>query len=226
MQVGILVMLLWCTDDMMYMYSNGRPDLLGAAILVFTISEIISQRNKWPITFLSVLLLASGIQAVVCLYILLLLAYLILTDHRERIKKIAVLSVLGTLLGFLLVCTFMACHSHLIAFVVNMLSYSNTLMTLAMISLPVIGDYQGIDTALYLEKIANNTTDVPLYSRIFTIYTHPAYVSLLVVALFIFLSERTNLKGSSLYVMMKFLFVCVVSIPLLMNIVGRFPPYY
>ena len=26
--------------------------------------------------------------------------------------------------------------------------------------------------------------------------------------------------------MMKFLFVCVVSIPLLMNIVGRFPPYY
>ena len=213
MQVGILVMLLWCTDDMMYMYSNGRPDLLGAAILVFAISEMISQRNKWPIVFLSVLLLASGIQAVVCLYILLLLAYLILKDHRERIKKIALLSVLGTLLGFLLVCTFMACHSHLTAFVVNALSYSNTLMKLAMISLPVVGDFLGIDTALYLEKIANNTTDVPIYCRLFMIYTHPAYVSLLVVALFVFLSERTNLKGTSLYVMMKFLFVCVVLIP-------------
>ena len=226
MQVGLLVILLWCTDDMMYMYGNGRPDLMGAAILVFAISEMISQRNKWPIVFLSVLLLASGIQAVVCLYILLLLAYLILKDHRERIKKIALLSVLGTLLGFLLVCTFMACHSHLTAFVVNALSYSNTLMKLAMISLPVVGDFLGIDTALYLEKIANNTTDVPIYCRLFMIYTHPAYVSLLVVALFVFLSERTNLKGTSLYVMMKFLFVCVVLIPLLMNIVGRFPPYY
>lgn len=225
-QVGLLVMLLWCTDDMIYMYSNGRPDLMGAAILVFAISEMISQRNKWSIIFLSVLLLASGIQAVVCLVILLLLAYFSFRDYRERIKKIAVLTALGTLLGFLLVCAFMAYHSHLTAFVVNALSYSDTLMKLAMISLPVIGDYQGIDTALYLEKIANNTTDVPLYSRIFTIYTHPAYVSLLVVALFVFLSERTNLKGSSLYVMMKFLFVCVVSIPLLMNIVGRFPPYY
>lgn len=225
-QVGLLVMLLWCTDDMIYMYSNGRPDLLGAAILVFAISEMISQRNKWSIIFLSVLLLASGIQAVVCLVILLLLAYFSFRDYRERIKKIAVLTALGTLLGFLLVCVFMAYHSHLTAFVVNALSYSDTLMKLAMISLPVIGDYLGIDTALYLEKIANNSTDVPLYCRIFTIYTHPAYVSLLVVALFVFLSERTNLKGSSLYVMMKFLFVCVVSIPLLMNIVGRFPPYY
>lgn len=225
-QVGLLVMLLWCTDDMIYMYSNGRPDLMGAAILVFAISEMISQRNKWPIIFLSVLLLASGIQAVVCLVILLLLAYFSSRDYRERIKKIAVLTALGILLGFLLVCAFMACHSHLTAFVVNALSYSDTLMKLAMISLPVVGDYLGIDTALYLEKIANNTTEVPLYCRIFTIYTHPAYVSLLVVALFVFLSERTNLKGTSLYVMMKFLFVCVVSIPLLMNIVGRFPPYY
>ena len=225
-QVGLLVMLLWCTDDMIYMYSNGRPDLTGAAILVFAISEMISQRNKWSIIFLSVLLLASGIQAVVCLVILLLLAYFSFRDYRERIKKIAVLTALGTLLGFLLVCAFMAYHSHLTAFVVNALSYSDTLMKLAMISLPVIGDYQGIDKALYLEKIANNTTDVPLYSRIFTIYTHPAYVSLLVVALFVFLSERTNLKGTSLYVMVKFLFVCVVLIPLLMNIVGRFPPYY
>lgn len=226
MQVGLLVMLLWCTDDMIYMYSNGRPDLLGAAILVFTISEMINQKNKWSIIFLSVLLLASGIQAVVCLMILQVLAYFSFRDYREMIKKIAVLSVLGTLLGFLLVCAFMACHSHLTAFVVNASSYSDTLMKLAMISLPVAGDYLGIETALYLEKIANNTTDVPLYCRIFTIYTHPAYVSLLVVALFVFLSERTNLKGTSLYVMMKFLFVCVVSIPLLMNIVGRFPPYY
>ena len=226
MQVGLLVMLLWCTDDMIYMYSNGRPDLLGAAILVFTISEMINQKNKWSIIFLSVLLLASGIQAVVCLMILQVLAYFSFRDYREMIKKIAVLSVLGTLLGFLLVCAFMACHSHLTAFVVNASSYSDTLMKLAMISLPVAGDYLGIDTALYLEKIANNTTDVPLYCRIFTIYTHPAYVSLLVVALFVFLSERTNLKGTSLYVMMKFLFVCFVSIPLLMNIVGRFPPYY
>ena len=226
MQVGLLVMLLWCTDDMIYMYSNGRPDLLGAAILVFTISEMINQKNKWSIIFLSVLLLASGIQAVVCLMILQVFAYFSFRDYREMIKKIAVLSVLGTLLGFLLVCAFMACHSHLTAFVVNASSYSDTLMKLAMISLPVAGDYLGIDTALYLEKIANNTTDVPLYCRIFTIYTHPAYVSLLVVALFVFLSERTNLKGTSLYVMMKFLFVCFVSIPLLMNIVGRFPPYY
>lgn len=210
-QVSLLVVLLWCTDDMIYMYSNGRPDLLGAAILIFTVSEMIRLRPI-PVILLSALLFASGIQAVVCLFILLLLAYLTLRDYREEIRKLFVLSASGTLLGFLLVCAFMACHGHLTAFVVNALSYSSTLMKLAMVILPVMGDLMGFDTALYMEKIAGNTTDVPLYSRILEIYTHPAYVSLLGVAVI-----KSRLRP---------LFVLAFSIPLLMNLVGRFPTYY
>ena len=228
-QIGILVVLLWCTDDMMYMYANGRPDLLGAAILIYAISEMICLNHKkkgWSLILLTALLFMSGIQSAVYLYILLLLAYLTLKDYRDVIKRITAFSAFGTFLGFLLVCAFMAYHDHLIAFVVNMLSYSNTLMNLAMIILPILADSFGIDVTLYIEKIANNTTDVPFYSRILTIYTHPAYVTLLVVALFVFLSEYRSIKVSSLYVMMRLLFVIVLSIPFLMNLAGRFPDYY
>lgn len=229
-QMCLFIMLLWCTEDMIYMYSNGRPDLLGAAILVWIVSEMIciikNNKKGWTVALLSALLAMSGIQAVVCLYILVLLAYLMLKSHRESVKRVTVLTLFGTFIGFLLVCTFMACHGHLIAFIVNMLSYSNTLMNLAMISLPVLGDCLGIDFSLFLEKIANNTTDVPFYSRIMTIYTHPSYVALLVVILFVFLSEHKKLKSCSLYVMMKLLLVFVLSIPLLMNLAGRFPDYY
>lgn len=224
-QVILLVVLLWRTDDMIYMYSNGRPDLLGAAILVFIVGEIIRQRPA-PVILLSALLFASGIQTVVYLFILLLLALLLLKDYREEIKKHFVLSALGTFLGFLLVCAFMAYHGHLIAFVVNALSYSTSLMKLAMISLPVLGDYLGLDTALYMEKIAENTTDVPLYSRILEIYTHLAYVSLIGVVLFVFFSIHRKQEGNTIYSTMIFLFAVVLSIPLLMNLAGRFPTYY
>lgn len=229
-QIGILIVLLWCNEDMIYMYSNGRPDLLGAAVLVLIVSEMIciirNNKKGWIIVILLVLLLMSGIQAVVCLYILLLWAYLILKEYRKSIKRISALTAFGTFIGFLLVCTFMACHGHLIAFVANMFSYSNTLMNLAMITLPVVGDYLGIDISLFLEKIANNTTDVPFYSRIMTIYTHPAYVALIGVIFILFLSDYKKMKSSSLYVMMKLLFVFILSIPLLMNLAGRFPDYY
>ena len=229
-QIGLLVLLLWCTDNMIYMYSNGRPDLLGAVILVLIVSEMIriikNSKKGWTIVLLSVLLIMSGIQAVVCLYILLLWAYLILKDHRKSIKRITVLTAFGIIIGFLLVCAFMICHGHLIAFVANMLSYSNTLMNLAMMGLPVLGDYMGIDLSLFLEKIANNTTSVPFYSHIMTIYTHPSYVALMGVILFVFLSEHKKLKSSSLFVVMKFLLVYILSIPLLMNLAGRFPDYY
>lgn len=229
-QICLLIMLLWCTDDMVYMYSNGRPDLLGAAILVWIVSEMICIMKKskkgWMVILLSALLVVSGIQAVICLYILIVLAYLMLKDQRKSVKRVTVLTAFGTFVGFLLVCAFMACHGHLIAFVVNMLSYSNTLMNLAMISLPVLGDCMGIDFSLFLEKIANNTTDIPFYRRIMTIYTHPTYVALLGIILFVFLSEHKKLKSCSLYVTMKFLLVFVLSIPLLMNLAGRFPDYY
>lgn len=230
-QMCLFIMLLWCTEDMIYMYSNGRPDLLGAAILVWIVSEMIciikNNKKGWTIiVLLSVLLAVSGIQEVVCLYILILLAYLLLKDQRKSVKRVSVLAAFGTFIGFLLVCAFMACHGHLIAFVVNMLSYSNTLMNLAMIGLPVLGNCLGIDFSLFLEKIANNTTDVTFYRRIMTIYTHPTYVALLGIILFVFLSEHKKLKSCSLYVTMKFLLVFVLSIPLLMNLAGRFPDYY
>ena len=229
-QIGMLIMLLWCTDDMTYMYSNGRPDLLGAAVLVFIVSEIIclikDSKKGWPLVILSAILLATGIQAVAYLYSLLLLAYLTFKDYRKNIKEIAVLLVSGTLLGFMLVCAFMAYHGHLIAFVVNTLSYSNTLMKMAMITLPVFGDYFGIDITLYMEKIANNTTDVSFFSRIMEIYKHPTYVSLLVTTLLIIFFEHRNLKDYSLYAIIKFLFVIALLIPLFMNLAGRFCDYY
>ena len=226
----VLVMLLWGTNDMVYMYSNGRPDLLGAAILTFLMSEAIryakNGRLGWTLMLISALLLAAAIQAVVCLLLMLLLAYLLLKDHRDTLRRIALLSVSGTLLGLSLVCLFMASHGHLTSFLANAVSYSNTLMTLSMVVLPVLGDFTGTDTTLYLEKIAHCTTEVPLYTRILTAYTHPAYVALLATALFIFLSERNSLKTNPLYGTTRCLFAFVCSMPVLMNVAGRFPSYY
>lgn len=222
-QVVLLVVLLWRTDDMIYMYSNGRPDLLGAAILIFTVGEMILLRPV-PVILLSAFLFASGIQAVAYLLMLLLLALLLLKDYRDEIKKLFVLSALGTFLGLLLVCAFMACHGHLIAFVVNALSYSSTLMKSAMVIFPVMGNLMGFDTALYMEKIAENTTDVPLYSRILEIYIHPAYISLVSVAFFVFFLNHVD--RSCLNHIPLILFAIVLSIPILMNLAGRFPTYY
>ena len=146
-QVVLLVVLLWRTDDMIYMYSNGRPDLLGAAILIFTVGEMILLRPV-PVILLSAFLFASGIQAVAYLLMLLLLALLLLKDYRDEIKKLFVLSALGTFLGLLLVCAFMACHGHLIAFVVNALSYSSPLMKSAMVIFPVMGNLMGFGKRL------------------------------------------------------------------------------
>lgn len=229
-QVGLLVLLLWCTDDMIFMYRNGRPDLLGASILLAVASETLcyvkTGRHGWRLVLLSALLIASAVQAAVCLSALLLLACITLRDHRDDIRRISALSASGLLLGFLSVCVFMACHGHLTSFVVNALSYSSTLMKLAMAVLPVWGDCTGTDTTLYLEKIALNTTDVPLYSRILTVYTRPAYAALLGATLWVAVSERRQLKRSSLHTTTMFLSAFVWSIPVCMNLAGRFPPYY
>lgn len=224
-QTCLLVVLLWRTEDMIFMYSNGRPDLLSATVLIFTTSEMIrlakGNGSGWSIVTLSAILLATGIQATVCLCILLLSAYLSFWTYRDCIKRLSLLAVCGTLLGFTLVCSFMAWHHHLTGFVVNAVSYSATLMKLAAVVLPIIGDHTGFDVTPYMEKIVGNATSVPLYMRILTIFMHPAYIVLLGTT-----GLAAALASSQNRVVVKYLFTLVWAMPVFMNLAGRFPSYY
>ena len=65
---------------------------------------------------------------------------------------------------------------------------------------------------------------MPLYSRILEIYIHPAYISLVSVAFFVFFLNHVD--RSCLNHIPLILFAIVLSIPILMNLAGRFPTYY
>ena len=113
-QILLLIILLWCTNDMVFMYNNGRPDLMGALLLVLIANEMMhtikSSKRKWSVLVLSAFLMTTAIQAAICLVLLLVLSFLVLDSYRKEIKYLTFLSVSGILLGFVVNCAFMAYH--------------------------------------------------------------------------------------------------------------------
>ena len=229
-QVLLLIILLWYTSDMVFMYSNGRPDLMGALFLVFIVNEMIrtfkSGKRKWSIFILSAFLITTSIQAAVCLVILLLLSFFVLETYRKDIMHLAFLPVSGIFMGFIMICAFMAYHGHLISFVVNIFSYSGTAKAVTAFILPIMGDCIGIDTGYYLEKLSKMGVESPLYMHLIAAFTRPAYVLLLIADFIFFLVYLKHFKREPCYMIIKYLFVMTAGIPLLMVFAGRFEPYY
>ena len=229
-QILLLIILLWCTNDMVFMYSNGRPDLMGALFLVIIVNGMIQAINngkrKWSVFALSAFLMTTAIQATVCLVLLLLLSFLVLDVYRKEIKYLAFLSVSGISMGFIMNCAFMAYHGHLMSFVVNIFSYSASVKTVTAFILPIIGDCIGIDAAYYMGKLSKMGVEYPLYMRLLSAFTRPAYLALLITDLaFLFLYLK-RIKKEPSYIIIKYLFVMTIGVPLLMVLAGRFESYY
>ena len=229
-QILLLVVLLWYTNDMVFMYSNGRPDLMGALFLVMIVNEMIhtikSGKREWSIFVLSAFLMTTAIQATVCLMILLLLSFWVLDTYRKDIRYLAYLSISGVLLGFLANCSFMAYHGHLISFLVNIFSFSSTAKATVAFILPMMADFIGIDAAYFMGKLSKMSVESPLYIRLLSTFSQPAYIVLLLTDFLILLLYLKNIKKDSYYMIVKYLFVITIGIPLLMALAGRFEPYY
>lgn len=229
-QIFLLIILLWCINDMIYMYSNGRPDLLGALFLVLIANEMIhtikSGKRKWSVLVLSAFLMTIAIQAAVCLVLLFLLSYLVLDTYRKEIKYLALLSLSGIFMGFIMNCAFMAYHGHLMSFVVNIFSYSASAKAITAFILPMMGDYIGIDAAYFMGKLSKMGVESPFYIRLISAFTRPAYLALLIADLvFVFLYLK-RIKKEPYYMVVRYLFIMTIGLPLLMVLAGRFESYY
>jgi len=215
---------------MVFMYSNGRPDLMGALFLVLIANEMIhtikSGKRKWSIFVLSAFLIITAIQAAVCLVVLLLLSFLVLDTYRKDIKHLAFLSVSGLFLGFIMNCAFMACHGHLISFVVNTFSYSGSAKTITAFILPMMSDCFGIDTSYFMVKLSKMGVESPLYIRLLSAFTRPAYLTLLITDFAFLPLYLKSFKKEPYFMTIRYLFIITASIPLLMVLAGRFESYY
>ena len=229
-QIFLLIVLLWFTNDMVFIYSNGRPDLMGALLLVLIANEMIhtirSGKRKWSVLVLSAFLMTTAIQAAVCLVIILLLSFLVLDTYRKEIKYLTFLSVSGIFLGFVVNCAFMAYHGHLMSFVVNIFSYSGSAKAIAVFFLPVMGDCLGIDTTFFMGKLSKMGVDSPLYMRLISAFTRPAYLTLLIADIVFLLLYLKSIKKDPYYRIIRFLFIMTTIIPLLMVLAGRYESYY
>ena len=203
-QILLLIILLWCINDMVFMYSNGRPDLMGALLLVLIVNEMIytvkSVKRKWSVLVLSAFLMTTAIQAAVCLVIILLLSFLVLNSYRKEIKYLTFLSVSGIFLGFVVNCAFMAYHGHLMSFVVNIFSYSGSAKAITSFILPMMDDYLGIDAAYFMGKLSKMGVDSPLYMRLISAFTRPAYLTLLIADIVFLLLYLKSIKKDSYYI--------------------------
>jgi hypothetical protein len=229
-QILLLIILLWCTNDMVFIYSNGRPDLMGALLLVLIANEMIhtirSGKRKWSVLVLSAFLMTTAIQAAVCLVIILLLSFLVLDTYRKEIKYLIFLSVSGIFGGFVANCAFMAYHGHLMSFVVNIFSYSGSAKAIAVFFLPVMGDCLGIDTTFFMGKLSKMGVESPLYMRLISAFTRPAYLALLIADIVFLLLYLKSIKKDPYYRIIRFLFIMTTIIPLLMVLAGRYESYY
>lgn len=229
-QIFLLIVLLWCTNDMVFMYSNGRPDLMGALLLVLIANEMIhtirSGKRKWSVLVLSAFLMTTAIQAAVCLVIILLLSFLVLDTYRKEIKYLIFLSVSGIFGGFVANCAFMAYHGHLMSFVVNIFSYSGSAKAIAVFFLPVMGDCLGIDTTFFMGKLSKMGVESPLYMRLISAFTRPTYLALLIADIVFLFLYLKSIKKDPYYRIIRFLFIMTTIIPLLMVLAGRYESYY
>ena len=245
-QILLLIILLWYTRDMVFMYSNGRPDLMGALFLVIIVNEMIHTvkvgKRKWRIIVLSALLMTTAIQAAVCLVVLLLLSFLVLENQGDRsmiarieritrpvpliLKHLAYLSLSGIILGFIMNCAFMAYHGHLISFLVNIFSYSGSAKAIAAFILPMMGDCIDIDATYFMGKLSKMGVESPLYIRLLSAFSRAAYLVLLIADFVFLLLYLKRIKKEPYYIIIKCLFVMTIGIPLLMVLAGRYESYY
>lgn len=229
-QTIIFSILLWSTQEMMFMYRNGRVDLLGAlcSIILFICAiDFIHNKKRASamIIFVSALTISSALQAAVYVVFLLIFCFITLKDYRKSIFKIAKRVILGYIIGFILVSLFMMLHDKLLQFIYASLSYSATMRELSIKLLPYIGSILGLNVDEILNKISDDN-NVSLFLRLKTCFNNINYIVYCVFCILVYLYQRNNHHNDKTTLIgLKFLFFSMI-VPIVMTFAGRYAPYY
>lgn len=230
--VAVFTLLLWGTSEMAWMYRNGRPDMLCALVFAFTIYTIErffrrnSLKTRIAIVLSAALLVGTGLQTVAYLGILWLFLFLMLRKHSKQLLKLLLLLLLGLFLGMFMVALFMYAHGRLIGFASSIVSYSATLSKIAVLLLPWVGETFNFSVQPFVQKLLEQTHSLSFSERLASVAAYRSFLILSIEGLLAYalsfrkcLSKLLNDKGF-------LLLIFAISVPIMMNIAGRFPIYY
>lgn len=230
---SVITLLVWGTSEMAFMYRDGRPDLLGALIVVILAIKSYEyvQKDKavlLSIFILSVMISLAGYQTCVFGLFVFFYIYICCKKQRKPITKIIKIFVLGILTGVALTAIFMMCNGHIFAYLVSIASYSGTLKTLCAKILPTAGPLIGLNPEEWLAKLADDSPSTPIYVKIIDIFSSLSFSILLLSSTIIFLLQRNQIKSDNfiLYKTICILLGLTIYIPVMMNLSGRFVSYY
>ena len=231
--VVLFTLLLWGTNEMAWMYRNGRPDMLCAMVFVLSVLAIDSYLlEKSPTTrttviFTSTLLVCSGIQAAVYLCGLWLFFFVVIKGRRKEAIRLFALFMTGILLGGLLIALFMLVHGRLVAFASSIIQYSTTLSSIVLAVLPWAGKVFGFSPALYTQKLIELNPASSLGERLFSIVEFHSFIILSIVTIMAyaicFRHNLSRLRREKGFLLLLF----SLYVPFFMNLAGRFTiPYH
>ena len=230
--VTVFTLLLFGTSEMAWMYRNGRPDMLCALVFAFTTYTIDrffrgnSLRTRIGIVLSAALLVGTGLQTVAYLGILWLFLFLMLRKHSKQLLQLLLLLLVGLFLGMCMVALFMYAHGRLIGFASSIVSYSATLSKIALLLLPWAGETLNFSAQPFVQKLLEQTPSLSLSERLASAAAYRSFLILSIEGLLAYalsfrkcLSKLLNDKGF-------LLLIFAISVPIMMNIAGRFPIYY
>ena len=230
--VALFTVLLWGTSEMVWMYRNGRPDMLCALVFVITVLAIDaylsvnSKITRVAVIVSSALLLCSGVQAAVYLLALWLFFFIAAKGRRRENIRLLILLLTGILLGLILVALFMLAHGRLVAFVSSIVQYSATLSSIALTVLPWAGEMFGFSSEPYTQKLLELSTESGFVERLCSIAEYRSFIILVIVALaaygIIYRNNLRKLQSDKGFLML----LCAIYVPFVMIVAGRFPSYY
>lgn len=230
--VVLFTFLLWGTEEMAWMYRNGRPDLLCALVFVMLVQSIDnfllkqSVANRLAVVMLSALVLFTGVQTVAYLGVSWLFLFIVLRKRRRDAFSLLLHLSAGILFGLLLVCLFMFLHGRLIGFLSSIVSYSATLSKIALILLPCVGDLFGFSAEPYIQKLLEQTTNSSIGERLTMIVSYRSFLILSVLTfvsyIVYFRRSLQQLRTDKGFV----LFLFALFVPVMMTLAGRFAIYY
>lgn len=230
--VTVFTLLLFGTSEMAWMYSNGRPDILCAlvfAVTMYTIERYFhrnSLRTRIGIVLSAALLVGTGLQTVAYLGILMLFLFLMLRKHSKQLLQLLLLLLVGLFLGMCMVALFMYAHGRLIGFASSIVSYSATLSKIALLLLPWAGETFNFSAQPFVQKLLEQTPSLSLSERLVSVAAYRSFLILSIEGLLAYILSFRKCLRKLLNDKGFFLLIFAISVPIMMNIAGRFPIYY